>query len=254
MRELQKIISKYFQKDGTGIVYYNISQELFNKVIDPNNIMSYERPDILSVFDNNIVGIEHFEFDSYKSRNKRGSDFKIKDYIIEKKFDEKMKKQLKENDSVIFHAQIESTASLQNYFNNFKKVFISHYKKLNDYLNHIKTDFDCSNKDIHFCFFVEDESPLGSYYLNSKREICLLTPLFSDEIIELLKNSPKVEYLVIGTYAMSEHKMIIIENKEETLERFKNEHEKIKEDDFLAFSPQTTGYALKIPKEYKNKL
>ena len=53
---------------------------------------------------------------------------------------------------------------------------------------------------------------------------------------------------------MSEYKMIIIENKEETLERFKNEHEKIKEDDFLAFSPQTTGYAFKIPKEYKNKL
>lgn len=95
MRELQKIISKYFQKDGTGIVYYNISQKLFNKVIDPNNIMSYERPDILSVFDNKIVGIEHFEFDSYKSSNKRGSDFKIKDYIIEKKFDEKMKKKNK---------------------------------------------------------------------------------------------------------------------------------------------------------------
>lgn len=248
MKELQAIVNKYFQKNSTGIVYYNIDQELFNKVINPNNIVCYERPDILSIFDNKIVGIEHFEFDSYKRTNKHGSDFKIKNYSIERKFDKKVKEVLKEENSLIVHDQIESTASLNNYFDNFQKIFKEHYKKINDYSEHIKQDFDCSNKEIHFCFFAEDVSPLGSYFLNEKREISLLTPLFSDEVIELLKNSPKVEYLIIGTYAMKEHKIIIIENKKEVLEKFKKEHKMVENKDFLAFSPQTTGYALKIDK------
>ena len=61
---------------------FYIDQELFDKVINPNNICSYERPDILSIFDDIIVGIEHFEFDSYKRTNKYGSDFKIKNSFI----------------------------------------------------------------------------------------------------------------------------------------------------------------------------
>lgn len=254
MNELQALINKYFQKDGTAIVYYNVDQDLFNKVINSNNIGSYERPDILSIFENKIVGIEHFEFDSYKRSNKHGSDFKIKNYYIERKFDKRMKEVLKEKDSLIVHDQIESTASLNNYFNNFQKTFKDHYGKINNYLEHIKKDFDCSNKEIHFCFFAEDVSPLGSYFLDKKREISLLNPLFSDEVIELLKNSPKVEYLIIGTYAMREYKIIIIENNEDALEKFKNEHEKITDKDFLSFSPQTTGYALKIPKENIKKI
>ena len=33
MSELGNIVEKYFQKDTKGIVYYNLSQELFDKVI-----------------------------------------------------------------------------------------------------------------------------------------------------------------------------------------------------------------------------
>lgn len=41
----------------------------------------------------------------------------------------------------------------------------------------------------------------------------------------------------------------------EVLERFKKERLKVEEKDFLSFEPQTTGYAIKIPKEkiIKNK-
>lgn len=248
MKELENIIRKYFQKEGSGIVYYNIDQETFNKVIDPQNIGSYERPDILSMFENKIIGIEHFEFDSFK-RNRKGSDFKIKEYQVEKKFEEKMEKVLRRKDSIIVHDQIESSSTMENYFNNFKKVFLEHYNKIDSYIKHINEDFDCSNKEIHICFFAEDVSPLGSYFLDEKRKINLLNPLFSDEIIEVLNNCQKVEYLIIGTYVLNGYKMIIIENKKEVLERLKKEHQKIEEKDFFSFEPQTTGYAIKISKE-----
>ena len=71
--------------------------------------------------------------------------------------------------------------------------------------------------------------------------------MFSDTIIEMLKNSPKVEYLIIGTYALSEYKLVIIENKIDVLEKYKNERPKIKESDFQVFKPETIGFAGKIP-------
>ena len=74
MSEAERIIDRYFQNGTTAIVYYDLDQDVFNNVI--KNVGKYEKPDILSVFNNKIVGIEHFEFDSYK-RSRKGSDFQI---------------------------------------------------------------------------------------------------------------------------------------------------------------------------------
>ena len=246
MDELEKIIEKYFQKETNGIVYYNLDQNVFDKVI--KNIGKYERPDILSIFDNKIVAIEHFEFDRFKN-NKKGSDFKVQDFKIKKRFDEAMKEELKQKESVIVHDKIEGESSAKNYFKNFIKVFQSHYQNIEDYLEHIQSDFDCSNEEIHICFFAEDVSPLGSNFTDAECNIHLLLPIYSDKVIELLNNSPKVEYLIVGTYAMSEYKMVIIENKKEVLERFKAEHNNFNEEKFINFNPVSTGFAFKVPKD-----
>lgn len=253
MSELERIIEKYFQKDNTAIVYYELDQELFNKVINPNNIGKYERPDILSIFDNKIVGIEHFEFDSFK-RSRKGSDFQIKHNILEKDFQKKIDEELKNKDSVTVHGHIESTSSLENYFDNFKKNFTEHYKKVDSYIKHIEEDYG-TNKDISICFFAEDVTPLGNYFMDRKKSTSpwLLNPLYSDEILDLLKNSPKVKYLITGAYAMKEYKLTIIKNTKDVLDRFKKERTKITEENYLSFSPQTTGFAMKIPKEEVEK-
>ena len=253
MSELERIIEKYFQKDTTVIVYYELDQELFNKVINPNNIGEYERPDILSIFGNKIVGIEHFEFDSYKS-DRKGSDFRIKHNILEKGFQKEINEKLKESDSVTVRGRIESTCSLDNYFMNFKKNFEEHYKKIDSYIKHIEEDYG-NNKEISICFFAEDVTPLGNYFMDRKKSMnpWLLNPLYSDEIIDLLKKSPKVKYLITGAYAMKEYKLTIIKNTKDVLDRFKKERTKISEDDYLSFSPQTTGFAMKFPKEELEK-
>lgn len=249
MSELERIIEKYFQKDNTAIVYYELDQELFSKVINQKNIGKYEKPDILSLFDNKVVGIEHFEFDSFK-KGRKGSDFKIKHNMMEIDFKKKINEELLKKDSVMVHGQIVPTSSLINYFGNFKDNFITHYNKIDSYINHIEEDFG-TDKEISICFFAEDVTPLGNYFMNREKSGSpwLLNPLYSDEIIELLINSPKVKYLIIGAYAMSEYKLTIIKNSKEVLDRFKKERYKIKEEDYFSFSPQTTGFAMLIPKE-----
>lgn len=92
MRELEEIIRKYFSNDNDATVYFDLDQELFNKVI--SNLKEYEKPDILSIFDNKVVAIEHFEFDSYK-RSRKGSEFQIENNIMERNFDKEINEKLK---------------------------------------------------------------------------------------------------------------------------------------------------------------
>ncbi len=243
MKELEEIIEKFFSKESSALLYYNLNQQLFSDVV--KNVKPYERPDILSIFKNKIVGIEHFEFDSF-NRTSKGSEYRTNEFKIQKRFEKIMNDELKCKNFVSMHDKITGNSNMKNYFDNFQKAFLNHYNKIDDYVDHIKEEFDCSQKEIHICFFAEDVSPLGSVYIKDEK-IDLLTPLFSDTIIEMLKNSPKVEYLIIGTYALSEYKLVIIENKIDVLEKYKNERPKIKESDFQVFKPETIGFAGKIP-------
>lgn len=249
MKELERIVEKFFSKESRAQVYYDLDQQLFCDVI--KNARPYERPDILSIFKNKIVGIEHFEFDSF-NRTSKGSEYRTKEFKIQKRFEEIMRDELKYKDFTSVHDKITGNSNMKNYFNNFQEAFLNHYNKIDNYVEHIKKDFDCSESEIHICFFAEDVSPLGSMYIKDEK-MGLLTPLFSDTIIEMLKNSPRVEYLIIGTYAINEYKLIIIENKIDALERYQNERTRICESDFKIFEPQTIGFAGKIHKlEDKN--
>lgn len=249
MSELEHLVNKFFCKDMTAQVFYELSQEKFDKVI--KTLKMYERPDILSMYENKILGIEHFEFDSYNRSNKKGSDYKIKDYRIEKRLDKEIKEKLQNNDTIIVHDEIDSTASLDNYYNNFEKIFKDHYQKINSYIEHIKENFDCQNKEIHICFFAEDVSPLGNYFFNKNndKKITPLLPIYSDKMRKLLKDSPLVEYLVIGSFCINNNRLFIIENTKDALERFAKDYKEVNSDDFFSFEPQTTGFAFKVPKD-----
>lgn len=143
MNELEKIISKYFSKDGTGITYSDFNQEEVDKLF--RNMKPYERPDILSIYDNKIVAIEHFEFDSYKN-NKDGSNYKIQENLIEQKMQKAIKSQLKEKGELMIHDKIKNTSSLKQYYDNFKKVLLSHIDNISEYKEHIIKDFGNKKK------------------------------------------------------------------------------------------------------------
>lgn len=248
MNELEKIINKYFNKDGSIITYYELKEETFLKITDPNNIFHYEAPDILSIFDNYIIAIEHFEFDSFSS-NRKGSDYKIKENNIKKEIDKEVIKSLKKSKSSINHAVIKSSATLENYYNNFQQTFLTHYKKINQYRSKIENDYG-TERDIVMCFFAEDSTPLGNYFLDreSSNNLQPLTPLYSDEIIEMLIKHNKVQYLILGVFALNEYKVIVFKNDKETLKKFKKNrsHINITKNNFVSLEPQITSFHEKI--------
>ena len=120
MSELEMIIQKYLSKEGTAITFSDFDQQEVNKLFHYMGI--YERPDILSIYDNKIVAIEHFEFDSYKNTSK-GSDFKIQKSFIERKMQNKINSELKTKDEVVVHDEIKNSSNVHQYYDNFKKVF-----------------------------------------------------------------------------------------------------------------------------------
>ena len=146
MNELERITAKYLIESTITIPYSDFNQEEVNKMF--LNMISYERPDILSIYDNKIVAIEHFEFDSYK-RTRKGSDFKRQYNMIGQNFDEEINTQLKEEGEVILDYQIENTSSLEQYYENFRNVLLSHIVKIPEYKKHIINEYG-NKKDIKF--------------------------------------------------------------------------------------------------------
>lgn len=246
MNELERIIDKYLSKDGTAITYSNFNQEEVNKLFQ--NMAIYERPDILSMYDNKIVAIEHFEFDSYKNTRK-GSNFKIQNNIIEIKMQNKIDNDLKAEKEIWIHDEIKNTSSLEQYYNNFKKVLLTHIENIPEYKEHITNDFG-NEKDIEFWFFVEDVTPLGSYaYKREDGHPRLLLP-FSKENLDILRQHKEIKGIIFGIYAMSKYKLVLMYNDDKTLDNLeKDEYFKIDDKDFMNFTPQTTGFAMLIPKE-----
>lgn len=246
MNEFEIIINKYLSKDVTGITYSNFSQEEINKLFQ--NMIPYERPDILSIYDNKIVVIEHFEFDSYRNTTK-GSNYKIQENIIEQKMQKVIKSQLTNKGEIILHDQIKNTGNLTQYYNNFKKVLSSHIDNIPEYKEHIMQDFG-NKKEIEIWFFVEDVSPLGSYYYRRTNNAPSLLLPFSKDNIEIFKLHNEIKGFIFGIYAMNEYKLVLMYNDAETLKNLEeNEYFKVDESEFMAFEPQTTGFASLIPKE-----
>lgn len=246
MSELKRIVDKYFSKKSKAITYSIFNQDEVNKLFQ--NMISYERPDILSIYDKKIVAIEHFEFDSYKNTSK-GSNFKIQDNIIERRMKNEIETGLREKDEIIVHDQIEDTSSLTQYYNNFKKILQSHIENIPEYKEHIIQEYG-ADRELEFWFFAEDVTPLGSYYYRRTNEHPSLLLPFSKENIAILRKHKEIKGLIFGIYAMNEYKLVMMYNDEETLRKIENnEYFKVDESEFISFSPQTMGFAFLIPKE-----
>ena len=246
MNELERIASKYLSQDDMAITYSNFNEYEVNKLFQ--NMISYERPDILSIYDNKIVAIEHFEFDSYKN-SRKGSNFKIQENILECKMQEQINLKLKDKGEIMLHDHIKNSSSLNQYYNNFKKVLLSHINNINDYREHFISDYG-NEKEIEFWLFAEDVTPLGSYYYRKNNiNLSLLLP-FSKENIAILRQHKEIKGIIFGIYAMNKYKLVLMYNNDETLNKIENDdYFKVEESEYMTFTPQTTGFAFLIQKD-----
>lgn len=237
----KEILYSYLRECNTVMVYSNgdISNKL-NCIID--NVIQYERPDMYSILNDEVIMIEHFEFDSYKS-NKKGSDYKWKEGNIKNKFNKLIENRNK--DEIIYNDTIKVTATKDNYINNFMIFFEDHYKKIDIYKKRISLK---SNNKIKTYFFIEDISPLGSYYFTSKREFKNLKIFQFKEIIKFLLDHKEVSAILYGYFDGNKKKLLLLENNKYSIDGFIQEHELADELECYWFEPNISGFSYPIIK------
>lgn len=244
--EAQKIVDRYLRDDTSATLYGNIDEKIIPELL--NNLGNFERPDMITYYSNHIIGIEHFEFDSSRTVRK-GSKYQIENAKITNKFDKVVESDLADKKEIIIHNDIKVETSIDNYYNNFKIQFENHYKNIDKYIDNIRTRFNSKDKDISIWLFVEDTSPLGSYYFTKEREIRLMHPLYSKENLELFNNSSKVSGLIFGSYSGKKYKLFIICNDNDSIQKFRNDLPVINKSDFFNFEPHTTAFACLVPND-----
>lgn len=248
INELESIIKKYFSKDSKAIAYSAVDEKEFNEVI--HNMQQFERPDIIAVLDDKIIAIEHFEFDSFK-HTKKGSDYRFQEFILQHQFENKVQENISNSKDIMSSSEIKGTTTLKQYYDNFKKNLESHIESIPEYEENIKNyDEKFKNKEIEYWFFIEDVSPLGSYYYRkTNSSLSLLLP-FSKDIIDFLKKHKELKRIILGIYAMDEYKLVIMNNDDKTLnEMMNNKYFDVDESEFQVITPNIIDFALIVPKE-----
>lgn len=222
--ELGHILDTYLNKEKKVKVFYDIDEIELNKLL--RNMQPFDKPDIISAYDKKIIGIEHFEFDSYKNTEK-GSDYRLKTKHIQE--------QLQEIGSIDI-INLESSSSLDNYYKNFIKIFKDHYQKINIYKDRMKLFYD-KDYEIELWFFVEDVTLFGNFFKVDDNKVKRLLPIYSKDVIKLLKDSPEIKGIFLGTNIGREYQIVIIKNDEETIKRLEYETLELSELDFITFEP-----------------
>ena len=88
---------------------------------------------------------------------------------------------------------------------------------------------------------------MGNYY--KRQNINPLFP-FSQETINILKEHPEINGLIIGFLNFTTHKLLIFKNDRKTIKKLQNdERMKVVEDEYFVFDPIKVGFASIIPKE-----
>jgi hypothetical protein len=223
--ELSHILETYLNKEKKVKIFYDIDEIELNKLL--RNMQPFDKPDIISTYDNKVVGIEHFEFDSYNNTEK-GSDYRLKTKHIQE--------QLQEIGTIDI-INLESTSSLENYYKNFIKIFKDHYEKIGVYEDRVKMFYN-TDSEVELWYFIEDVTLFGNFFRSGEDKVKRLLPIYFKEVIDTLRKSPKIKGIFLGTNIGREHQIVIIKNDEETLKRLEFECLNLTEEDFITFEPK----------------
>jgi len=162
----------------------------------------FESPDMYFLYGDTIVGIEHFQFDSYKSSKGKGSAGIRDEFMTGKEIEEKYKelRQQGKRETVQLSRRLSTPMSYDDYRANLVNGFNSHYERISEYKSNLRAAAP-QTQEVKICFYIEDATPLGNYYA-SKNERLPLEPLFVKEFAEALMNANELDYVI---YSLKDH-------------------------------------------------
>ena len=154
-----------------------------------------DAPDFYISMNNEIMIVEHFEFDSY-GVNRKGSIHRQELAKIER-----MNSKIPYTESgELRHVEMQGRTSYRNYIDNASRSFDDHYAHVDMYIDNLRKAQIINEKlEVKIVFLIEDVSPLGSVAVKYNGDDPPFIPMnlaFCKEFIELIENKDMVDYII----------------------------------------------------------
>lgn len=178
------------QKYNTELAHC-ISEE---KPICP--LIQSERPDVIYVSADYVMGIECFSFDASK-KTRKGSKQLQKEQAAEREILAEYRQSEKpDNGFLSIERTVNVEFSVQEYYNSLSIAFKQHAKQIPEYRKNLKRAYPC--KQIYLSFFIEDITAIGNYVI-TKGQRESLSPLRIPQFLFELIQVKDLDYVVIKT-------------------------------------------------------
>lgn len=197
-----------FNEDSSAIQKFN---PFFSKLREAPN-----RPDAYAVIEDDILLLEHFQFNNTKATKKGSQQHKV----AAKSEQEFKKKLVKDGDFAVLDEYVERNG--KSYVENFRTQFNSHYNKIDDYKSEMQKQLKKDFKNIYMGFLIEDSSSLGSIYLNKEKMYCL-DLLQTKEFLDIFEKASKLDFAIFSMTGNADNLYQSFISRRSIDERRKNE-------------------------------
>ena len=188
-----------------------------------------KRPDAYSVIDDNILVLEHFQFDNSKS-TKKGSN----QNLVSAETDRQLKIMSREDNEVTVMTEFVSRTG-KYYIDNFKQQFTNHAKNIEGYKLDIQKELKKEFNKWMVGFIIEDASFLGSLYRDSNLYCVDLTT--DKEFLDLFEQTKNLDFVIFSMTNNQDAKIFSFLSRECINKQRKRQIEVSKIERFL--SPRT---------------
>lgn len=246
MNEVLRSINEYLLGDsvryfgeGNGIRFVG---EMFQNGC---NVFD-DAPDMYIVNGNDLLIIEHFEFDCYKFRSKKGSESRIEQARI----DRKENSIVATKEGVIYHDVINGDTSYENYIRNVTRSFLEHYSQIPAYIRNIVRNSHIVNSEnmrVKVLFLIEDTSPVGSNVYEKGTGIYTINLAHSREFLDLLESHERVDYVFSCAKCLGSDEVWFIDRNE--IQRYREDEIDYASMRFLACTPHVLGGKMLLDRE-----
>lgn len=168
--------------------YHKLDEEELRWVVDiiSNLSPTNTRPDAIAYKNDDLLLIEHFEFDNSKA-TKKGSKQHLADV---ESYREKSKTI---NDLGVIEQEVKRNGKY--FIENFSLQFNKHYPKIGEYRETVEQQLGKTFKNVKTMFVIEDSSPLTSVYLQNFKPV-MLNLVHCKEFLDLFEICEKLNYVL----------------------------------------------------------
>jgi hypothetical protein len=210
--ELYDLLNNHLRVENP-VLYHACSQNkvplnifnLLHRLNQFDGIIQSEGPDMYAKIENEVLILEHFEFDGSKVKKRcKGMTGFEEESIVEKKY----QKFLNDTDNGELLATLNYSQNSQYYIENFLNTFKEHYHKIDRYKKNLSNqNIIDNNSNIITGFFIENKYP-PVYIDKGTNPVVLLS---CKQFLDIFEISESLDFVLFGGCISREFRLFYID-------------------------------------------